>query len=54
VHTSYNQTGSVTGRLASNDPNLQNIPVRTETGRLVRNGFIADPVAVAFSGLFAN
>jgi len=43
VHTSYNQTGSVTGRLASNDPNLQNIPVRTETGRLVRNGFIADP-----------
>jgi len=41
VHTSYNQTGSVTGRLASSDPNLQNIPTRTETGRLVRNAFIA-------------
>ncbi len=43
VHTNYSQTGSVTGRLASNDPNLQNIPIRTETGKLVRNGFIADP-----------
>ncbi len=43
IHTSYNQTGSVTGRLASNDPNLQNIPTRTEIGRQVRNGFIAAP-----------
>ncbi len=43
VHTSYNQIGSVTGRLASSDPNLQNIPTRTETGRLVRNAFIASP-----------
>jgi len=43
VHTSYNQTGSVTGRLASSDPNLQNIPTRTEPGRLVRNAFIAAP-----------
>jgi DNA polymerase-1 len=43
VHTSYNQTGSVTGRLASSDPNLQNIPTRTETGRLVRNAFVAGP-----------
>ena len=41
VHTSYNQTGSVTGRLASSEPNLQNIPVRTDLGRKVRNGFIA-------------
>jgi DNA polymerase-1 len=41
VHTSFNQTGSVTGRLASSDPNLQNIPTRTETGRRVRNGFVA-------------
>jgi len=41
VHTSYNQIGSVTGRLASSDPNLQNIPIRTETGRLVRKAFIA-------------
>lgn len=41
VHTSYNQTGSVTGRLASSDPNLQNIPIRTELGRQVRHAFIA-------------
>ncbi len=42
VHTSYNQTGSVTGRLASSEPNLQNIPIRTEIGRQVRQAFIAD------------
>lgn len=42
VHTSFNQTGTVTGRIASSDPNLQNIPTRTEIGRRVRNGFIAD------------
>ena len=41
VHTSYKQTGSVTGRIASEDPNLQNIPVRTELGREVRKAFIA-------------
>ena len=43
VHTSYNQTGSATGRVSSNDPNVQNIPVRTELGRKVRRAFIADP-----------
>ena len=43
VHTSFNQVGSVTGRLASSDPNLQNIPTRTETGRRVRLGFVAAP-----------
>jgi DNA polymerase-1 len=43
VHTSYQQTGSVTGRLASSDPNLQNIPIRTELGRKVRRAFIAAP-----------
>jgi DNA polymerase-1 len=43
VHTSYNQTGSVTGRIASSDPNLQNIPIRTELGRQVRKGFVAKP-----------
>ena len=43
VHTSYNQTGSVTGRLASSDPNLQNIPIRTDLGRQVRQAFIAVP-----------
>lgn len=41
VHTSFNQTGSVTGRLASSEPNLQNIPTRTELGRQVRLGFVA-------------
>jgi DNA polymerase-1 len=43
VHTSYVQTGSVTGRLASTDPNLQNIPIRTELGRKVRQAFVAAP-----------
>jgi DNA polymerase-1 len=42
VHTSYSQTGAVTGRLSSSNPNLQNIPIRTEEGRRVRNGFIAE------------
>jgi len=46
VHTSLNQTGTVTGRIASSDPNLQNIPTRTEIGRRVRNGFIAAKGAV--------
>ncbi len=41
VHTSFNQTGSVTGRLASSNPNLQNIPIRSDLGRRVRKGFIA-------------
>jgi DNA polymerase-1 len=49
VHTSYSQTGSVTGRLSSNDPNLQNIPIRTEIGRRVRNGFIAEDGNVLLS-----
>lgn len=42
IHTSYNQTGSATGRISSNDPNVQNIPVRTELGRKVRNAFVAE------------
>ena len=42
VHTSYNQTGTVTGRISSSDPNLQNIPVRTELGRHVRCAFVAE------------
>jgi DNA polymerase-1 len=41
VHTSFNQTGSVTGRIASSKPNLQNIPIRTEIGRKVRKAFVA-------------
>ena len=43
VHTSYSITGANTGRLASTDPNLQNIPVRTEEGRRIREAFIAEP-----------
>jgi DNA polymerase-1 len=42
VHTSYQMTGAATGRLASTDPNLQNIPVRTEEGRKIRQAFIAE------------
>ncbi|MCH8297388.1 MAG: DNA polymerase I [Chloroflexi bacterium] len=42
VHTSYNQTGSATGRMSSSDPNLQNIPIRTELGRQVRRAFVAE------------
>ena len=49
VHTSFNQTGSVTGRLASSDPNLQNIPTRTELGHKVREGFVAEPGKVLLS-----
>ena len=41
VHTSYVQTGAATGRLASTDPNLQNIPIRTEEGRRIREAFVA-------------
>lgn len=43
IHTSLNQTGSVTGRIASNTPNLQNIPIRTEVGQKIRRGFVSRP-----------
>jgi DNA polymerase-1 len=43
VHTCFNQAGAATGRLSSSDPNLQNIPIRTELGREIRRAFIADP-----------
>ena len=43
VHTSYHQAGAATGRLSSSDPNLQNIPIRTEEGRRIRAAFVAPP-----------
>ena len=43
VHTSYSLTGAQTGRLSSTDPNLQNIPIRTEIGRQIRDAFVAEP-----------
>lgn len=49
VHTSYVQSGANTGRLASTDPNLQNIPVRTEEGRRIREAFVADTGKVLVS-----
>jgi DNA polymerase I len=43
IHTSFNQAVAATGRLSSSDPNLQNIPIRTELGRRIRKGFVAAP-----------
>jgi DNA polymerase-1 len=43
IHTSYNQAVAATGRLSSSDPNLQNIPIRTELGKEIRNAFVAAP-----------
>jgi DNA polymerase-1 len=43
VHTSFSLSGAQTGRLSSNDPNLQNIPIRTEIGRKIRDAFVAEP-----------
>ncbi|MBI4031840.1 MAG: DNA polymerase I, partial [Proteobacteria bacterium] len=49
VHTSFHMTGTNTGRLASSDPNLQNIPIRTEEGRKIRAAFVADKGHVLLS-----
>jgi DNA polymerase-1 len=49
VHTSYSQIGAVTGRLSSINPNLQNIPIRTEEGRRIRHGFVAGKGSVLLS-----
>ena len=54
VHTTYGQAIAVTGRLASNDPNLQNIPVRTAEGRRIREAFVAPPGAVIVSADYSQ
>lgn len=54
IHTSFNQTGAVTGRIASNSPNLQNIPIRTEAGRQIRRGFVARPGYVLLSADYSQ
>jgi DNA polymerase-1 len=55
IHASFNQTVTATGRLSSSDPNLQNIPVRTETGREIRKAFVpADPSWVLLSADYSQ
>ena len=54
VHTSYSLSGAQTGRLASTDPNLQNIPIRTEIGRRIRDAFVAEPGYVVLSADYSQ
>ncbi len=54
VHTSFNQAVAATGRLSSSDPNLQNIPIRTELGRTIRKAFVADRGSVLVSADYSQ
>ena len=54
VHTSYSLTGAQTGRLSSTEPNLQNIPIRTEVGRRIRDAFVAEPGNVILSADYSQ
>ena len=54
VHTSFNQAGAVTGRMSSSNPNLQNIPIRTELGREIRRAFVAQPGWVLLSADYSQ
>jgi DNA polymerase I len=54
VHTSFNQAVAATGRLSSSDPNLQNIPIRTEAGRQIRRAFVSDEGYVLFAADYSQ